>query len=54
MIEENKDCPCKRIKCERHGDCIACNEHHHTSKKKPFTACDRIKQKEDRKQSRKR
>lgn len=22
---ENETCPCKRVKCERHGDCAACN-----------------------------
>lgn len=40
----NVDCPCKRTKCERHGDCEACREHHHTSSGKPLTACDRKEQ----------
>lgn len=23
-----EDCPCKRTRCPRHGDCTACREHH--------------------------
>lgn len=38
-------CPCKRQKCERHGDCNACKAHHHASSRKPFTACERFEQK---------
>lgn len=37
------DCPCKRTKCERHGDCKACEEHHRNSKRKVLTACERLK-----------
>lgn len=36
-------CPCKRVKCERHGDCAACRAHHHASQRKPLTACKRKK-----------
>ena len=25
---ENRDCPCKKKKCPRHGNCAACREHH--------------------------
>ena len=25
---ENRECPCKKRKCPRHGDCAACREHH--------------------------
>jgi hypothetical protein len=45
MNESNEqNCPCKRIKCERHGNCAACKEHHYT-KKKYLPACERIKAK---------
>lgn len=36
-----QDCPCKRTKCERHGDCDACNRHHNLNEGKILTACDR-------------
>ena len=36
-------CPCKRVKCERHGDCAACRAHHLASQRKPLTACEREK-----------
>lgn len=26
-------CPCKRKKCERHGNCGACREHHAKTKR---------------------
>mgnify|MGYP005608278975 FL=1 len=45
---ENETCPCKRVKCERHGDCAACKEHHSSQKKCP-TACERAARKEERK-----
>ncbi len=48
----NTDCPCKRVKCERHGDCEACREHHHTSLRKPLTSCERKDQKEERRAER--
>ena len=38
-------CPCKRKKCERHGNCDACRAHHHDSSRKPLTACARLEQK---------
>ena len=43
-----KPCPCKRKKCERHGDCNACIAHHHNSHRKPLTACERIEQKQSK------
>ena len=48
----NKNCPCKRIKCERYGNCNACREHH--KNKKSLTFCDRLKKKEQRKADRQR
>ena len=35
-------CPCKRKKCERHGNCDACRAHHHDSSRKSLTACERL------------
>jgi hypothetical protein len=52
MKVENNDCPCKRIKCERHGNCDACKEHHQAAPRKIPTACERIVLKEERKQRR--
>lgn len=31
MINEN--CPCKKKKCERHGNCDECRKHHAKSKR---------------------
>ena len=44
---KNENCPCKRINCKRHGDCVACKEHHHNHH--PIyktTTCERNKEKE--------
>lgn len=49
--EIKKDCPCKRIKCERHGQCEACREHH-MLKKKTLPYCERLKEKVVRKERR--
>lgn len=27
-VTHREDCPCKRTRCPRHGDCIACREYH--------------------------
>ncbi len=35
MQEANRNCPCKKLKCPRHGDCAACKQHHATHKKYP-------------------
>lgn len=48
MIEIRSDCPCKRTKCERHGQCKICREHHLLNKKTP-PYCDRLKEKAERK-----
>ncbi len=45
MDPANK-CPCKRVKCERHGNCAACKQHHHDSVKRPLTTCERMKAKQ--------
>ncbi len=37
----NDNCPCKKKKCERHGDCDACRAYHAESKRK--RPCERIK-----------
>lgn len=48
MKEKEEKCPCKRTGCKRHGDCTACTEHHHASKKIPLTTCERLKKKRER------
>lgn len=48
MEGKEDNCPCKR-ECERHGDCNACKEHHHASKRYPLSTCERIKARELRK-----
>lgn len=44
-MKENEEinCPCKRLKCERHGDCNACRAYHNSSisKRKLFPACEK-------------
>lgn len=35
------NCPCRRIKCERHGNCAACKEHHRKERNGQPTACER-------------
>ena len=50
MEKNNINCPCKRIKCERYGNCDECREHHNN--KKSLIFCDRIKKKERRKADR--
>jgi hypothetical protein len=47
MDYDGSNCPCKRVKCERHGNCAVCMEHHHSSKRKLLTACERLKVKEE-------
>lgn len=39
----NKNCPCKRKKCERHGNCIECRKHHAKSKRQIPVACEQKK-----------
>lgn len=39
----NNNCPCKKKKCERHGDCDACRAYHAESKRK--RPCERTKKK---------
>lgn len=46
MEYQKENCPCKRIACERHGNCDACKEHHHRSVKIPLTTCERKKAKQ--------
>lgn len=44
MRHDRESCPCKRIKCPRHGDCAACKEYHKNSRYR--TACEQRAQKE--------
>lgn len=37
----NKDCPCKKISCPRHGNCEICRIHHAASKHKRPVYCER-------------
>lgn len=46
-----EDCPCKRVKCKRHGDCAACRAHHQEKNKHPV-ACDRLQETAKRKNQR--
>lgn len=45
MENKQETCPCKRVNCLRHGNCAACREHHHTSKHKPLTYCEKREEK---------
>lgn len=47
-------CPCKRVKCERHGDCAACTEHHSTKKHPPYCKRERARSRSERKRDRSR
>ena len=49
--DQTIDCPCKREKCKRHGNCAACREHHKERNKLP--ACERLEKKIERKNRRK-
>lgn len=49
---EQQNCPCKRTDCPRHGDCLACWEHHHASGRKPLTRCEKLERKARRKDER--
>lgn len=40
---KNDNCPCKKKKCERHGDCDACRKHHAESKHQRPVYCERKK-----------
>jgi len=39
----NESCPCKRKKCERHGNCDECRKHHAGSKRQLPVACEKGK-----------
>lgn len=41
-------CPCKRVKCQYHGNCIACREQHQTHTSRPQTACEALAAKKER------
>lgn len=47
MIENSSnyikdDCPCSKINCERHGNCVPCREHHYAKFKLPSCERDNI------------
>lgn len=35
------DCPCPKQKCERHGNCIACESYHVRKRQLPFCKRDK-------------
>ena len=42
ILENGADiCSCVKVKCERHGKCAECMEHHKTKKHPPY--CKRVK-----------
>ena len=32
-VTKRTDCPCKRTRCVRHGNCVSCREHHQANRK---------------------
>lgn len=48
--EENRnpDCPCKRAKCENHGNCRAYKNKHHNAGRDTPTTCERLNRKKSR------
>lgn len=42
-MTQKTDCPCKRKKCIRHGNCDACRAYHATADRKHPVACEREK-----------
>lgn len=53
MDNKNENCPCKRVHCERHGDCAACKAHHYAPSKKLLPTCERISLKQEKAKKRK-
>ena len=50
MLENGlEECNCKRKKCERHGKCQECMNHHQTKKHPSPPYCKRLEQKEIKK-----
>lgn len=47
-MEKNKSCPCKRVKCERRGDCAVCRGHHHAPERRSLTSCEHLRKKAER------
>ena len=46
---EESACPCKRIECERHGNCAECQAHHHAKEgKKGLTRCKKLAAREEK------
>ena len=49
----NMNCPCKRTKCERHGNCAECRAYHHgKSSGISLTRCEKLKKKEEKRTDR--
>lgn len=42
----NEHCPCKKKKCERHGNCDECRKYHAESKRQRPVACEKEKRNE--------
>ena len=48
------ECPGKRVKCERYGNCDECKKYHHNkNSSKSLTRCEKLKKKEQKKENRK-
>ena len=45
MEEGMETCPCRRVSCPRHGDCVSCREHHRTSRRSGLTHCEKLERK---------
>jgi len=43
LVGKGDKCNCKWVKCKRHGDCIACIEHHKKNEKHPLPFCMKVK-----------
>ena len=50
-VTQRADCPCKRTRCQRHGDCVSCRKHHRQDKKN-VVYCQRATREEKRRRRR--
>ena len=48
------ECPCKRVKCERHGKCDECKAHHSAESRKTLTYCQKLERKGEKRAERQR
>ena len=48
------ECPCKKVKCDRYGNCDECKKYHYNkNSRKSLTRCEKLKKKEQKKANRK-